>query len=383
VLEYLLHPQPGYPFLLELQVEYTLAPAGLTVRTTARNAGADPCPTGAGAHPYLTVGQGGVDEAVLRIPAATMLKSDDRGIPVGAVRVEGARDFRRPRPIGTVQLDHCFTELDRGVDGLARVELDDTTLWADERYPYLMVFTGDSLPDGARRSVAVEPMTCAPNAFASGDGLVVLEPGEEHAAAWGITPHAAARGSGLGAARAPRRNQVGRVDPRVGKRDLRRPARSPSRSGIAQRARAGRPRRPFLGDRVAQVPTAASSKRWPSSLGSSRDRPELGTSRRRRRSRRALHDRAELLRLLGVEVAALDDLDLAVVVLLHEQQIDQPNDVVLLQRSSSFMIDPSKLSPWKPTISICTGPSVKPSPLCRDAHTPCRSFASAPRTRRR
>jgi aldose 1-epimerase len=69
-----------------------------------------------------------------------------------------------------------------------RVELDGTTLWADERYPYLMIFTGDGLPDGARRSVAVEPMTCAPNAFSSGNGLVLLEPGESHAAAWGITP---------------------------------------------------------------------------------------------------------------------------------------------------------------------------------------------------
>jgi aldose 1-epimerase len=35
-------------------------------------------------------------------------------------------------------------------------------------------------------------MTCAPNAFASGDGLIVLEPGEEHAAAWGIAPPATA-----------------------------------------------------------------------------------------------------------------------------------------------------------------------------------------------
>ena len=30
-------------------------------------------------------------------------------------------------------------------------------------------------------------MTCAPNAFSSGDGLVLLEPGESHVAAWGIT----------------------------------------------------------------------------------------------------------------------------------------------------------------------------------------------------
>ena len=191
VLEHVLHPQPGYPFTLELRVEYSLAAHGLTVRTAATNAGAERCPYGAGSHPYLTVTA--VDDAVLRVPARTVLESDERGIPVGSQPVAGELDFREPRPIGSVRLDHCFTELERGEDGLARVELDGTTLWADGSYGYLMVFTGDVLPEAERRrSVAVEPMTCAPNAFASGDGLVVLEPGETHAAAWGITPPTAA-----------------------------------------------------------------------------------------------------------------------------------------------------------------------------------------------
>ena len=190
VLEHVLHPQPGYPFTLELRVEYALSDDGLSVRTTATNVGAESCPYGAGSHPYLAVA--GVDEAVLRLPAGTVLESDERGIPVGASPVDGELDFRAAHPVGSVRLDHCFTDLEREEDGLARVELDGTTLWVDESYPYLMVFTGDALPDAERRrSIAVEPMTCAPNAFASGDGLVVLEPGEEHAAAWGITPHAA------------------------------------------------------------------------------------------------------------------------------------------------------------------------------------------------
>ena len=191
VLAHVLRPQPGYPFTLELRVEYSLASSGLSVRTSAANAGADPCPYGAGSHPYLAVRS--VDDAVLRLPARTVLESDERGIPVGSSPVEAAFDFRAPRPIGGVQLDHCFTDLERGDDGTARVGVDDTTLWVDESYPYLMVFTGDSLPAAERRrSIAVEPMTCAPNAFASGDGLIVLEPGEEHAAAWGITPPTAA-----------------------------------------------------------------------------------------------------------------------------------------------------------------------------------------------
>jgi len=191
VLRHVLRPQPGYPFTLELRVEYSLGSDGLTVRTTAANAGADPCPYGAGSHPYVAVRS--VDDAVLGLPASSILESDERGIPVGSSPVEGAFDFRAPRPLGSVQLDHCFTDLERDEDGYARVGVDDTTLWVDESYPYLMVFTGDALPAAERRrSIAVEPMTCAPNAFASGDGLVVLEPGEEHAAAWGITPPTAA-----------------------------------------------------------------------------------------------------------------------------------------------------------------------------------------------
>jgi len=191
VLEHVLHPQPGYPFTLELRVEYSLGSDGLTVRTTAANAGADPCPYGAGSHPYVAVRS--VDDAVLRLPASSILESDERGIPVGSSPVEGAFDFRAPRPLGSVQLDHCFTDLERDEDGYARVGVDDTTLWVDESYPYLMVFTGDALPAAERRrSIAVEPMTCAPNAFATGDGLVVLEPDEEHAAAWGIAPPTAA-----------------------------------------------------------------------------------------------------------------------------------------------------------------------------------------------
>ena len=105
-----------------------------------------------------------------------MLRSDERGIPVGAEPVDDTDcDFRRPRPIGDTKLDNAFTDLERDDDGLARVQLRDPhggrslTLWVDESYPYLMLFTGDPLPDVARRSLAVEPMTCPPDAFRSGE----------------------------------------------------------------------------------------------------------------------------------------------------------------------------------------------------------------------
>ena len=45
---------------------------------------------------------------------------------------------------------------------------NELTLWVDETHSYVMVFSGDPLPDVSRRSLAVEPMTCPPNAFRSG-----------------------------------------------------------------------------------------------------------------------------------------------------------------------------------------------------------------------
>ena len=191
-LEHRLYPSPGYPFTLDLRVEYLLSEEGLSVRAEATNFGSEACPYGIGAHPYLAVGEGLVDELELRVPAETALVADERSIPVDRASVAGTDlDFRTPKPIGPVELDHCFTDLERDDDGRARVRLGNVaTLWVDESYPYLMLFTGDPLPDVARHSLAVEPMTCAPNAFRSGEGLIRLEPGRSHRGSWGISPSA-------------------------------------------------------------------------------------------------------------------------------------------------------------------------------------------------
>ena len=92
-----------------------------------------------------------------------------------------------------MRLDDAFTDLERDAEGLALVELRNPkdgglTLWVDESYGYLQLFTGDPLPDVSRRSLAVEPMTCPPNAFRTGEALVRLEPGDTYTSAWGIVP---------------------------------------------------------------------------------------------------------------------------------------------------------------------------------------------------
>jgi aldose 1-epimerase len=196
VMRLRLHPQEGYPFTLDIEIEYRLSAAGLLVRTTARNAGDRPLPYACGHHPYLTVGTDLVNDSLLVLPARRWLELDERQIPTGrAPSVQGTPlDFRQARPIHGLQLDTAFTSLAAGPDGRAHIELRHPagrpaiTLWMDTAYPYVMAFTGDTMPPGRRRrSLGIEPMTGAPNAFRSGLGLRTLQPGESFASTWGIT----------------------------------------------------------------------------------------------------------------------------------------------------------------------------------------------------
>jgi aldose 1-epimerase len=195
VMRHQVHPRPGYPFSLDVSIEYSLSQTGLRVQTTATNVGPEACPFGAGAHPYLTIGTETIDSVVLHSPGRTVLVANAHGIPTGRGAVRGTEhDFLQARPIGTTRLDHAFTDLERDADGVARVELRrpdgdlGLALWVDESYRWLMLFTGDPLPDVARRSLAVEPMTCPPNAFRSTEDLIVLEPGGSFVGAWGLSP---------------------------------------------------------------------------------------------------------------------------------------------------------------------------------------------------
>lgn len=190
-LELMLHPRPGYPFTLALRVQYRLAEQGLTVTTQATNRGERALPYGVGFHPYFSVGTALVDEALLQVPARKVLELDERMIPTGAQRdVSGTDlDFRQARPIGAQRIDSCFTWLERNE---AQLRAPDgsviVTLWMDEAFKYLQVFTGDSLaPERKRQGVAIEPMTCPPNAFRSSQDVLRLEPAQSHTCVWGVT----------------------------------------------------------------------------------------------------------------------------------------------------------------------------------------------------
>jgi aldose 1-epimerase len=192
-LEHVIHPRPGYPFTLALQVEYAVASLGFSVTIRAHNLGQSSLPFGAGQHPYFTVGTPLVDEATLYIPSHTRLMMDaERRLPTGEKASTDRTElhFAEPRAIGTTQLDECYCDLQRDADGYVRATLSGPgrilTVWADEHFHYLQVFSGDTLAsDRRRRGLAIEPMTCPPNAFRSKQDLIVLAPDERIELRWG------------------------------------------------------------------------------------------------------------------------------------------------------------------------------------------------------
>ena len=190
-------PQEGYPFRILMRVRFELGADGLTTSVTASNIGTAAAPYGTAPHPYLVAGEGRVDDWSLLLPATEVLTvTEDRLIPLEVVDVvshaEGAFDFRTDRAIGDVFIDHAFTSIVADDNGRAvvRVTTEDGSgvemSWGDE-LPWVQLHTAD-LPDAeiSRLGLAVEPMTCPPDAFNSGVDLIVLQPGESSSASWVI-----------------------------------------------------------------------------------------------------------------------------------------------------------------------------------------------------
>jgi aldose 1-epimerase len=196
-LGHVLRPRPGYPFTLRLEVEYALGEDALTITLRATNLSPWSAPFGAGLHPYLRAAGGRADDCVLEVPAATRVPVDARMLPTGpAVPIAGTpEDFTRARRVGAGRLDTCFGDLTRDAEERAHVRLTtpggarEITVWLDAAYRFVHVYTADDVADPARAraGIAIEPMTCAPDAFNSGDGLLVLEPGATFTGRCGLT----------------------------------------------------------------------------------------------------------------------------------------------------------------------------------------------------
>jgi aldose 1-epimerase len=185
-------PQPGWPFELRAEVTYALdVTTGLTVKARATNTGRQRLPFGMGFHPYVATGTQPMSTVSVRLAAAEHIVTDEDGIPIGRRVIGGTPyDLHRGRRLGDLRLDHGYTGLTPS-NGRSTVEVKagwhGARVWLGPSFPYVQVFTIDLLAHGVG-GVAVEPMTCPADAFNSGEGVVVLDPGRSWDGVWGIEP---------------------------------------------------------------------------------------------------------------------------------------------------------------------------------------------------
>ena len=186
---------PGYPFPLYIEQSYRLQDNDLEMAITATNIGARAAPFGYGAHPYFTTGTPTVDNSVLHLSAARYFETDEHSSPkVPPSPVDGTPfDFREPAPVGSAELDVTLTDLARDENGWATANFRSPdggisiSCKYDAAVGYLQVFTGDTLTSHRRHGLAIEPYTCAPDAFNNGLGLIPLAPGASTSVHWGIS----------------------------------------------------------------------------------------------------------------------------------------------------------------------------------------------------
>ena len=177
-----IYAQRGWDGVLEVEIGHRLDASGLTVTVVARNVGATRTPYGYGAHPYIAAE---LATAVLEHPFPTELFVDpERLLPVALGPVDQEHDFRAARPLGDVEFDTALTGA--GGNWCVSVTTADSkvTFWADETQTWCQIYTTP-----ARDAIAIEPMTCGPDAFNEGvthADLIVLEPGGEARSVWGI-----------------------------------------------------------------------------------------------------------------------------------------------------------------------------------------------------
>jgi aldose 1-epimerase len=194
VLSHSIVPQNGYPFTVKLRIAYGLSRQGLSATLVAHNPMAEPVPYGCCPHPYLSAGPAPLDDWELLLSARSRIAVDQRLTPIGEQHVQEVdADFRTGAVIGSRQLDHAFTGLSPDHDQRYTASVRDRTNGTAVRMSWgswgrlVQLHTADGPDAGNRVGLAVEPMSCAPNAFNEPSGPPLLEPRQFFEAEWNIS----------------------------------------------------------------------------------------------------------------------------------------------------------------------------------------------------
>lgn len=185
-LKYILDLPKIYPGRLEMNVEYKIINQKLIIKIIAKNIGEVSAPYGVSIHTYLVAGQvTNIDELSLIVPADKYLEVDEqRLLPITLRDVTNTQfDFRKSKKIGDLFIDHAFQNSKNqiGQVNLQNYDGSGVELGFGLNTKWIQIHTADR--GGAingRQCVAVEPMSCPPDAFNSKIDLIELAPGQSN-----------------------------------------------------------------------------------------------------------------------------------------------------------------------------------------------------------
>ena len=169
---------PGYPFAFDMNGRYRLEEANrLTIITTVHNRSGKTIPMSDGWHPYFQLGET-IDTATLQFNSKTQLEFDDNLVPTGK-QIRNSKWFKG-NSLANVFLDNAF--LLKMDEPMPHCTLKDDQLglalhiYPERSYPYLQIYTPPH-----RKSIAIENLSSAPDAFNNKMGLIELGPEDSQA----------------------------------------------------------------------------------------------------------------------------------------------------------------------------------------------------------
>lgn len=175
----------GYPFKFEIRLTYTLTNGSFSCTTEIKNTDSKSLPIGDGWHPYFRT-SGSAKRLILALPPHSVAEVTPSKVATGEMRKAITKSSRIP--MSQKVLDSVFdfgTKRKRVTTKLIDTKMGlELQLWQESgkgKYRYLILYRPAS-----GTSIAIEPWTCAPDAFNNKMGLIVLKPGGKFKASYGV-----------------------------------------------------------------------------------------------------------------------------------------------------------------------------------------------------
>jgi aldose 1-epimerase len=166
-----------FPFPHRVEMTVRIGRGDLQIQTTVFADFGSPVPISFGFHPYFGLSEIPRAQWKLQSPAMRRLSLDEHGIPDGKEALAPAL----AEPLGTTSYDNGFSlDRDQAIFSISGGG-HSIAIEFQSGFRYAQIFA-----PADKQFIAIEPMTAATNALSSGQGLRVIEPGEQFVASFRV-----------------------------------------------------------------------------------------------------------------------------------------------------------------------------------------------------